>query len=539
MQNVCRACSKPLTDGGEFCPFCGTKVLPSSTTSAINDYIHCKVNQELSARLKDENSLVREIGDKAEDVVWRRLKHYGVMAGVILSCILGIIAFVGINTIDGISKKVEPIANAAVQKAEAAKRTIDETASKVNSVKASLDNLSTDVATQTKRVDEKSGEITRKLQGFDAAMTAAEKRGEEYQVRSDELSHRLDTMTKALDLQAGRVTQVSKQVDDVSIRQVYPNLGQKKFVTFNGSPWKGVAGKLSGERWVDIFISTEAIGDYSGEQIQRLSMALKESNYTPLLGMMGVGGPYNTNMASAGNSPVSTAVFYFKKGSEQDANSLSAMISKLFSIKDLKSQFVNTAAYGNEDERRFIIEQSGDRLSDFSVSSTEITSMSPSQYESPTPAMLNPELCRNCPGFLGDGRFNGMTLEKGEMGRLYAICPECRKPMSAHAALCRECYARAGGAAAALYRSSKLRGEARGKPVKRLAAVIQAASAHGLKCEELPADKPGLFRFRKRLLERCGSGGDYSSSVPATPQKDCSRSSKNSVVALFRSSINV
>jgi hypothetical protein len=93
-----------------------------------------------------------------------------------------------------------------------------------------------------------------------------------------------------------------------------------------------------------------------------------------------------------------------------------------------------------------------------------------------------------------------ITLEKDQTDRRYAMCPECRKPMSAHALLCRECYARAGGVEAALYRSSKLRGEARGKPVKRLAAVIQAASAHGLKCEELPADKPGLFRFRKRLL---------------------------------------
>jgi hypothetical protein len=75
-----------------------------------------------------------------------------------------------------------------------------------------------------------------------------------------------------------------------------------------------------------------------------------------------------------------------------------------------------------------------------------------------------------------------------------------QQPMSAHALLCRECYSRGGGAESALYRASHARGEFRGKSVKRLAAVIQAASAHGLKCEKFPADKPGLFRFRKRLL---------------------------------------
>jgi uncharacterized Zn finger protein (UPF0148 family) len=157
MQNTaCIACSKPLVEGGEFCPFFGKKVASSSTTSAIDSYIQNKVNLELSTRLKDQSSLVREIGDKVEDVVWKRFTHYGVMAGVVLSCILGLIAFVGIKTLDHVSKRIEPVVAAAEQRAQAAKRTIDEAASKVDSVKASLDNLSQDVETQTKRVAEKS-----------------------------------------------------------------------------------------------------------------------------------------------------------------------------------------------------------------------------------------------------------------------------------------------------------------------------------------------------------------------------------------------
>ena len=239
----CLACSNPLVDGAEYCPFCGTRAIPPSTTSAIDSYIQNRVNQELSARLKDENSLVREIGDKAEDVVWRRLKHYGVLAGVIFTCILGFIAFAGIRTVDDISKRLEPIVAAAEKRAQAAKQTIDEAAPKVDAVKASLDKLSHDVDTQTKRVAEGGGDTAQKLQNLNSAINDAQKRVGEYQARSVEFSNRLDAMAKSLDQQSGRVTQISKQVENVSIRKAYPFLGQEKYVTYDNSPWQGVAGK--------------------------------------------------------------------------------------------------------------------------------------------------------------------------------------------------------------------------------------------------------------------------------------------------------
>ncbi len=179
---TCIACSKPLVDGGEFCPFCGTRVVPSSTASAIDSYVQNKVNLELATRLKDESSLVREIGDKAEDVVWRRLKYYGVLFGIILSGILGFIAFIGIRTLDDVTKRIQPMVADAEKRVETAKRAIDETASKVDTVKASLDQLSRDVDTQTNRVAEKSGEISKKLEVFDSAIDNAQKRVEAYGV---------------------------------------------------------------------------------------------------------------------------------------------------------------------------------------------------------------------------------------------------------------------------------------------------------------------------------------------------------------------
>jgi len=55
---------------------------------------------------------------------------------------------------------------------------------------------------------------------------------------------------------------------------------------------------------------------------------------------------------------------------------------------------------------------------------------------------------------------NGMTREQGDGGKLYVVCPDCGGPMSAYALLCRDCFYRAGGVGAAIYREAQLRGEA-------------------------------------------------------------------------------
>ena len=356
---TCIVCSKLLVDGGEFCPFCGTKIVPSSTTSAIDSYIQNKVNLELSNRLKDQNSLVRELSDKAEDVVWKRLTRYGVLAGMLVTCILGGITFVGINTLDGVSKRIEPAVAAAEQRATAAKQAIEETATKVDAVRSSLDKLSVDVDTQTKRVAEKSGEISQKLQGFDAEIIDAQKRGETYQARSEDLSRRLDMIAKNLDQQTTRVTQISKQVDNVSIGQAYPTLGKEKFVTFNGSPWKGVKDKPSNEKWVHIYIQPQGIGDYSNNQIEGLLAELKRSSYTPFLGgTFGIGGPYSSGWGSFGSSN-ETSVFYFKKASEQMATAVCTIVARTLSITTPKPQFVDPAALVDNADLRLVIEQSG------------------------------------------------------------------------------------------------------------------------------------------------------------------------------------
>jgi uncharacterized Zn finger protein (UPF0148 family) len=338
---TCVLCSKPLAEGGVFCPFCGAEAVPSSTTATIDAYVQNKINSALSDRLKDQSSLVRELADQAEDIVWKRLKGYGIISGALVACILGIIAFVGFNTLGDVSKKIEPIVKAAEQRAQAAKRTIDETAKKVDSVKAAVDQLSRDVDTQTKRVADKGGEISQKFERLDAG--------------GDEFSRRLTAMEKSLET---RVAQVSKQVDNVSIQQAFPTLGQQKFVTYNGGQWKGRAAKGAKEKWINFFIDPTSLADFSTAQMEKLLAALEASGYTPLVNMFGIGGPYFTGSGPLGTANQS-AVFYFQHNSEQMAVDVAAIVSKTLSIKGVVPRFVDVSAFNPADDRRFLIENSG------------------------------------------------------------------------------------------------------------------------------------------------------------------------------------
>ena len=107
------------------------------------------------------------------------------------------------------------------------------------------------MASQTRRVAEKGGEISQKLDSLDAAADNAQKRGELYQARAEEISRNLESIAKGLE---SRVEQVSKQIDNVAIRKAYPTLGQQFFVTYNGERWRDKAEKDPNETWLNIYL---------------------------------------------------------------------------------------------------------------------------------------------------------------------------------------------------------------------------------------------------------------------------------------------
>jgi hypothetical protein len=286
--------------------------------------------------------MVRKIADDAEDVVWKRLKHYGFFSGALVTLVVGLFALEGIKTMGDAKSRVEPIIVAAEQRAQKAKRDIDETAAGVNSVKGSLDQLSRDVDTQTKRYAVKGGEISQKLATLDASATAAQAR--------------VEAMEKSL---GNRVEQVSKQVETLSIQQAFPTLGQKMYVTYQGNRWDSASRKPN-EVWVSIYIDATATSDLSSDQVEKLVQQLKNAGYSPLVGMFGVAGPYSTAYPMlAPEGCQETTVFYFKKNLEPTAKMVGAIVMKALPIPSFKSAFVDSASFAKNDSRNFIVPNSG------------------------------------------------------------------------------------------------------------------------------------------------------------------------------------
>jgi hypothetical protein len=324
--------------------------------AAVDAYVAARVDREVSARFKDQNAIVRELGDKAEDVVWKRLTRYGVIVGALLTCILGFLTFAGLNTLNSVSTKIEPLVSAAEKRAKEAKQTVGETASRTESAKADLDRLSKNLDEQNKRVAERGGEISRKLDGLESSAASALRKGEAYRRRSEELLRNFEQMAKTIEV---RVSQVSKQVDNLSIRRAYPTLGESLFVTYAGGRWKGLAAKSANEQLVNVAIAHVSVGKFAAGQVEGLINALKLAGYTPLPGMFGVDGPYAANFEAFGKNANETGVFYFKRESERFADAICAIVTKSVPYRALKPSFVAPSAFRKDDPRRLILEQSG------------------------------------------------------------------------------------------------------------------------------------------------------------------------------------
>jgi hypothetical protein len=318
-------------DGWEFCPACGTQVARLSTTASVDIYIQNKVKLELADRLKDQNVLVRELGDKVEDIVWKRLRIYGGMIALLVT----VVAFFGIKGFNDLTKPVE-------EKVQAVNQKIEDTARRLPSIEATLDKLSTDVEAQREHAAKLSVQIAGTLDTLTVAANRA--------------SARLEAMTK--DLQ-NRVGQVAQQVDNLSVHKAFPGLGQQRFVSFQNAEWKGKAAKSATDRWVNVVIDPWSYGAFTDAQVEKLTTALRDAGYTPFLGSFGIGGPTATNWNSFAPDD-KTSVFYFKPSTEKTAADVGGIVSMVFSTGTIIPRLVDSSTFptidGNES---YVIENSG------------------------------------------------------------------------------------------------------------------------------------------------------------------------------------
>jgi uncharacterized Zn finger protein (UPF0148 family) len=241
--SACPSCGQALAQGGSYCPYCGTQVAPITAGVATDALIKKKIDDQIAARLQDQNDLVRELADKVEDVIWKRYTRYAIIVGALIAVIIGALSLFGISNLSDVSAKIDPIVNDTISKAKTAEQNVTQSAAKAEAIKVGTDRLSASLDAQTKRMTDSTGKIATKR----AAFEAAQKQMEAYLARFQELSQQVDSIQKSLQT---RVQQVSSQVDDVSLRQVYPDLGQKMYVTLNSRRWREKAEKGPGETWV-------------------------------------------------------------------------------------------------------------------------------------------------------------------------------------------------------------------------------------------------------------------------------------------------
>jgi hypothetical protein len=142
-------------------------------------------------------------------------------------------------------------------------------------------------------------------------------------------------------------------------QKVYPTLGQQKYVTLQGRPWKGKTAKQPNEKWINIYIQPQSMGDVSQDQLKALIGELKTLGYTPLLGIPGIGGPYGTGFGPLGDAIGSdTKVFYFSSQAERMANEVRTLTSRVLTLRvDDTPILVDTSKF--DDSLKFVIDSSG------------------------------------------------------------------------------------------------------------------------------------------------------------------------------------
>lgn len=370
---ACPRCRDALIDNKMFCPNCGLALVALPERVAIDSYVEARVQQVLSARVVDQNSLIREVGDKAEDVVWTRIRRYTWAAGVTLF-LLGLYGFSSIHEakttiVNEARSRLDPVIEDTEKRVKVAQLQIGDTDKKINAVQKQLDDTSRLADEQSRRIAARGGEIRGKLEdvqkeadgaqslssGYEKRATGFENQLSQMRKHAEEQSRRLEDTQKTFDT---KIAQVTKQIDNVSIQQAYPTLGQKLYVTFNGGPWKGTDAKKPTDKWVNINIDPLAVGEnrISKEQLKSLADALEKAGYTPYFGFFGVAGPVSTGFGSLGRD--TSGVVYFDARRQNDASELLKMAIETLHISGMNTQYVDPKSVTGS-MQRLVVETSG------------------------------------------------------------------------------------------------------------------------------------------------------------------------------------
>src|SRR5262249_12466330 len=146
-----------------------------------------------------------------------------------------------------------------------------------------------------------------------------------------------------------KVSQVSTQVDNISVRQEYPGLDQVKVITYKGGLWQK-GSKKPDEKWVGVYIFPYAYGDFSQAEMETLFKDLRTAGYTPLPGMFGIGGPYATGAGDLGDGGgTSASINYFSTSSEPMSAEVRAIVLKDLHVDSIDTRYVDASKLQQDD----------------------------------------------------------------------------------------------------------------------------------------------------------------------------------------------
>ena len=371
--NTCPKCGDALIEGKMFCPNCGLAIVSAPERVAVDAYIEARVSQAVDARMADKNSLVRGIADDAEDVVWTRIKRYTWVAGIAIF-LLGLYGFSSIQQakstiVSEARARLDPVINDTEGRVKKAQVDIVHTSEKIGAVKKQLDDTSKLAQEQSNRITGQAGEINTKLQQVQTASnrvkslsTGYEKQAADFEtelqqmrVHAEQENHRLEDTQKIFN---ARIEQVTKQIDNVSLQQAYPDLGKKMYVTYNGRAWKGTAGKKPFDKWVNINLDPMAVGAnrVTADELQTLVNHLEKAGYTPYFGSFGTGGPVGTGFGCLENGI--EGIMYFDPKREKEASDVERMVADTLHLSGFVTHYVDPKK-ADEPLMRYIMENAG------------------------------------------------------------------------------------------------------------------------------------------------------------------------------------
>ena len=310
-----------------------------------------KLASELSARIKGDAGVIRELADKAEDVVWTRLKRYGVIVGLFITIIFALLAFIGFKTYGDLKasvlSQIQPtVAQIQGQANDIGKVVDDLKKTKIPAITTSLNQVQGEADAQKKRVEGADGQIAKSMEALKLAETKATADSDQF---SSAVKLNQQQLDQIIQRSKDQVAQVTKAATQASVAQAYPSLGVEPQVVIAG----GVVSskdKKPGEKWISLVVSYSAVREntYTNDQVEKVASSLTAAGFRVFIGVISITGRIAVGFERLGPNinALDSELFYYDKSKAQEAEEALQIASRIVNTLGPKPVLVEGSTEG-------------------------------------------------------------------------------------------------------------------------------------------------------------------------------------------------